>query len=91
MGEKMKFSVSLDASLGQALRDAADEQQTQISSVVSHALEDYLDRKRIIREGLAAMEEYQQEHGRFTEEELAEAQARNAELFGTPGREQQSA
>ncbi|WP_156725349.1 hypothetical protein [Streptomyces apocyni] len=82
MGEKMKFSVSLDADLGQALRDVADEQQTQISSVVSHALRAYLDDERIIRDGLAAMEQYQEEHGRFTTDEKAEAHAWVRDLMG---------
>jgi predicted transcriptional regulator len=91
MGEKMKFSVSLDADIGEALRTAADEDQEQISAVVSHALSDYLDRRRIRLDGLKAMEEYQAEFGEFTEEERTEARAWVAELTGRDEGRRQSA
>ncbi|GAA3616164.1 hypothetical protein ACG5V6_02830 [Streptomyces chitinivorans] len=82
MGEKMKFSVSLDAELGQALREVAEEERQQISTVVSHALSEYLDWQRIRRDGLRAVEEYEKEFGTFTEEESIEAEAWVADLMG---------
>ena len=91
MAEKMKFSVSLDPDLGRALRDAAEAEGIQISTLVSHALQPYLDRHRVLREGLRAMKEYQEEHGRFSASELTEAEARNTALFGAQPEERKSA
>ncbi|WHM37990.1 hypothetical protein [Streptomyces sp. BPTC-684] len=75
MAEKAKFSVSLDAELGEALRRYAEAEDEQISAVVSRALEDFLGHRRLLRDGRDAMEGYQAEQGRFTEEERAEADA----------------
>jgi len=91
MAEKVKFSVSLDAELGTALRQYADAQGEQISAVVGQALEQYLDNRRVIREGLRAMDEYFDEHGWPTPEEQAEAQAWVDGLFGEEQREQRTA
>jgi predicted transcriptional regulator len=91
MAEKVKFSVSLDAELGEALRQCAEAEDQQISAVVSRALEQYLDHRRVIREGLRAMDEYFDEHGWPTTEEQAEAQAWVDDLFRDEHREQHSA
>lgn len=91
MAEKVKFSVSLDVELGTALRQYAAAEDEQISAVISRALEQYLDNRRVIREGLRAMDEYFDEHGWPTPEEQAEAQAWVDNLFGAEHREQRSA
>lgn len=91
MAEKEKFSVSLDPELGKALRRYAAAEDEQISAVVSRALEQYLDDRRLIRDGLRAMDEYQEEFGAFTEEEIAAAAARVDDLFGAEGQERRSA
>lgn len=85
MAEKVKFSVSLDAELGKALRECAEADDEQISAVVSRALESYLGHRRRMRDGREAMVEYQEQYGMFTEEERATARARVADLMGRSG------
>ncbi|NGO43358.1 hypothetical protein [Streptomyces ureilyticus] len=91
MAEKVKFSVSVDAELGTAVRQYAAAEDEQISAVISRALEQYLDKRRIVREGLRAMDEYFDEHGWPTSDEQAEARAWVDDLFGEEHREQRSA
>lgn len=91
MAEKVKFSVSLDAELGTALRQYAAAEDEQISAVISRALEQYLDDRRVTRAGLRAMEEYEEEYGPFSKEEMAEAHAWVDDLFGRSGEERRSA
>jgi predicted transcriptional regulator len=91
MAEKVKFSVSLDAELGEALRQCAEAEDEQISAVVSRALEQYLGHRRLLREGLRAMDEYEAEYGPFSPEETAEAEAWVDDLFGETRRERRSA
>ena len=91
MAEKAKFSVSIDAELGKALRQFAAAEDEQISSVISRALEQYLDDRRLIRAGLRAMADYEAEYGPFSEAEMADADARVAGLFGRPGEERRTA
>jgi predicted transcriptional regulator len=81
MAEKVKFSVSIDAELGTALREYAAAEDEQISAVISRALERYLDDRRLIRAGLRAMKDYEAEYGPFSEQETAEADAWAARLF----------
>jgi predicted transcriptional regulator len=87
MAEKVKFSVSLDAELGEALRQCAEAEDEQISAVVSRALEAYLGHRKRMRDGREAMVEYQEEYGMFTEEERAKARARVSDLMGWSDRE----
>ncbi|MFD5049413.1 hypothetical protein [Streptomyces tendae] len=91
MAEKVKFSVSIDAELGTALRQFAAAEDEQISAVISRALEQYLDDRRIIRAGLRAMADYEAEYGPFSEQEMAEADARVAALLERPGEERRTA
>ncbi|WP_217168874.1 hypothetical protein [Streptomyces sp. AC512_CC834] len=90
MAEKVKFSVSIDAELGTALRQFAAAEDEQISAVISRALEQYLDERRVIRAGLRAMADYEAEYGPFSEQEMAEADARVAALFERPGEERRT-
>ncbi|MEU1046978.1 hypothetical protein ABZ400_17660 [Streptomyces sp. NPDC005897] len=91
MAEKVKFSVSIDAELGTALRQFAAAEDEQISAVISRALEQYLDDRRVIRAGLRAMADYEAEYGPFSEQEMAEADARVAALLERPGEERRTA
>ena len=92
MSEKAKLSISLDEELGAALRDIAEQRQEQISTVVTHALIDYFANEQRRLDGLAAMAEYQQEHGAFTADERRTASGRVDELMGwAPGTGRQSA
>ncbi|WP_055628574.1 hypothetical protein [Streptomyces hirsutus] len=91
MAEKVKFSVSLDAALGTALRECAAAEDEQISAVISRALEQYLGNRRLLREGQRAMEEYFDEYGWPTPGEMAEADARIDALFGETSEERRSA
>lgn len=88
MTEKVKFSVSIDAELGTALREYAAAEDEQISAVISRALEQYLSNRRLLREGQRAMEEHFDEHGWPTPGDLAEADARIDHLFGEEPGEQ---
>ncbi|MCF2129779.1 hypothetical protein L1I79_25610 [Strepomyces sp. STD 3.1] len=59
--------------------------------MISRALEQYLDDRRVLRAGLRAMADYESEYGPFSEAEMAEADARVAGLFGRPGEERRTA
>lgn len=87
MAEKVKFSVSVSAELGRALRECAEAEDEQISAVVSRALEHYLDDRRVIRAGLRAMDEHFDEHGWPTAEEAGEADAWAADVLNRAGEE----
>lgn len=91
MAEKVKFSVSVSAELGAALRECAEADDVQLSTVVSRALERYLDDRRRIRAGLAEMDQYELEYGTFSHQEMAEADAWIDGLLGRPGEERRSA
>ncbi|WP_133259993.1 hypothetical protein [Streptacidiphilus pinicola] len=82
MGDKAKLSISIDEELSATLRAVAAQRQQQISTVVTHALVDYFANEQRRLDGLAAMAEYQHEHGAFTAEERREAAERVDELMG---------
>jgi hypothetical protein len=63
----VKRSVAFDPDVWTALHDWADAEGVGVSAVVNDALRDALVREA----GLAAMEQWQSEHGRFAPEELA--------------------
>jgi predicted transcriptional regulator len=91
MAEKVKLSVSVSAELGAALRECAEADDVQLSTVVSRALEEYLDKRRTIRAGMEAMEEHFEEHGWPTPEAMSETEARIDALFGEDREERRSA
>lgn len=70
-----KLSVSLDADLVERGREAAEEEGLSFSAWVARGMA----RQLKIRDGLRAMEQWQEEFGPFTEEEIARADER---LFG---------
>ncbi|MFJ8546388.1 hypothetical protein ACIRFH_31180 [Streptomyces sp. NPDC093586] len=83
--------MSIDAELGTALRQFAAAEDEQISAVISRALEQYLANRRLLREGMRAMEEHFDEYGWPTAGEVAAADARIDALFGGTPEERRSA
>ena len=64
-----KMSISMDAELAEEVRRSAAAEGQTVSAWIAGVLA-----KKTRREGLRALlEEYQAEHGAFTEEELAKA------------------
>lgn len=70
-----KLSVSLDADLVERGREAAEEAGLSFSAWVAQGMK----RQLKIRDGIRAMEQWQEEFGPFTEEEIARA---DEKLFG---------
>jgi predicted transcriptional regulator len=77
--KKAVLNVTIDEHLAAEVRLTAALTNTTISSVVEQALAEQLKWERIRRDGLKAIDEYYQEHGYPTEEEMAEAAAQVAE------------
>lgn len=77
--KKAVLNVTIGESLAAEVRLAATLANTTISSVVEEALAEQLKWHRIRMDGLKAIDEYYQEHGYPTEEEMAEAAAQVAE------------
>jgi predicted transcriptional regulator len=77
--KKAVLNVTIDEHLAAEARRTAALTNTTISSVVEQALAEQLKWERIRRDGLKAIDEYYQEHGYPTEEEMAEAAAQVAE------------
>ncbi len=65
----VKRSVAFDPEVWKEAEAAAREESTSLSALVNHALSEHLG----LRRGLRAMEEWQADHGAFTDEELAAA------------------
>lgn len=70
-----KLSVSLDADLVERGREAAEEAGLSFSAWVAQGMA----RQLKIRDGIRAMEQWQEEYGEFTDEEIARAEEK---LFG---------
>jgi predicted transcriptional regulator len=77
--KKAVLNVTVDESLAEQVRETAKFEHTTISSVVERALRQQLawELKRI--DGIRAIEEYYDQHGWPTAEEMAEAEAQVAE------------
>jgi hypothetical protein len=71
MGGVVKKSVSVPDIIWAAAEDEAAHEHTTVSALITEALENLL----AIRDGLRAVREWEREHGEFTPEELAEADA----------------
>jgi hypothetical protein len=71
MGTVVKKSVSVPDVIWSAAEVAADVRHITVSALVTEALENYLK----IQDGLRAVDEWKAEHGDFTPEEIAEADA----------------
>jgi hypothetical protein len=66
-----KLSIALDEDVARAAKDAAECDGLSLSAWLNEAAREAL----AIKDGLAAVAEYEAEYGAFTEEELAEARA----------------
>jgi predicted transcriptional regulator len=77
--KKAVLNVTVDESLADEVRRAAKLEHTTISSVVERALREQLSWELKRLEGIRAIEEYYDQHGWPTPEEMAEADARVAE------------
>jgi hypothetical protein len=71
MAGVVKKSVSVPDVIWTAAEDEAANEQTTVSALITEALENLL----AIRAGLRAVREWEREHGEFTPEEVAEADA----------------
>lgn len=90
--EGERLSLDLGADLTARLRARATVNRRSVDAVVADAVEEYLathpDHEQVRAAGLAAMREYQAEHGAFPEEELAAADAWIDRLTGPVNDEQ---
>jgi predicted transcriptional regulator len=73
--KKAVLNVTVDEPVAELVRNIAAHNGETISSVVEAALADYLDWERTRLDGIAAIEEYYDEHGWPSEEVQAQAQA----------------
>ena len=71
-----KLSIALDEDVAREAKDAAECAGLSLSAWLNEAAREAL----AIKEGLAAVAEYEAEYGAFTEEELARADAALARL-----------
>lgn len=69
-----KLAITVDADVHERLAAAAAEDGVSISAWLTDAAR----RALLVRDGLAAVAEWEQEHGELTDEELAAARARVA-------------
>ena len=67
-----KLAITVDPEIHKEIVKAAAREGTSVSAWMSDAARHALK----LRAGLAAVEEWQKEHGRFSEEELAESRIR---------------
>lgn len=65
----VKRSVAFDPQVWKEAESAAREEGTSLSALVNDALSEHL----ALRRGLRAMEQWQADHGAFTEQELVAA------------------
>ena len=64
-----KVTITIDEAVLVTLRSLAEQAGLPLSTYVTRAAEHHAR----IQDGLAAMREWEQEHGAFTEDEIAEA------------------
>jgi len=76
-----KISISIGADVHGRLVEAAESEGVTVSAWISRAAEDRL----AITEGLALVAEWEAEHGEFTADELARADARVRADVGPAG------
>jgi hypothetical protein len=67
-----KLSISMDAELAEKVRQAAEDDGLSVSAWIAKQVDREIRMRGIDR----LLEEYQQEHGAFTEEELRQADIR---------------
>lgn len=67
-----RITISIDAQLAEALRDAAADDDMNVSAWASEAIEQQLNQRGL----RAVIDDWEAEHGGFTDDELAEARQR---------------
>lgn len=78
-----RFSVSLPADLAEALREVAERRfHGNLSAAITEGMREWLAGESLRLRGLAAMAEYEAEHGPFSAEVCAEGRAWVADLLG---------
>ena len=70
----MKLAITVDSKVHAQVRDAAHAEGTSVSAWITEAAR----RALLLRDGLAAVREWEAEHGPFTDEELEQARKRIA-------------
>lgn len=78
-----KLAITVDADVHKRVVAAAAEEGLSVSAWMTAAAR----RALVVRQGLAAIAEWEQEHGPFTEAELGAARTRVAEQSSAPGRQ----
>jgi hypothetical protein len=79
--KKAVLNVTVDEPVAELVRNIAAHNGETISSVVEAALADYLDGERTRLDGIAAIEEYYDEHGWPSPEVEAQAQAEAEQMI----------
>jgi hypothetical protein len=87
MAQREKRSVSLPPDLAQAIDEAAAETGSSFSAWIA----DTASHRLRLEAGRRGVEEWEQENGPLTEEELAEGRARARKLLGRAPRTKRSA
>ena len=77
-----KLAITVDPDVHAGVVAAASEEGLSVSAWMTNAAR----RALLVRDGLQAVAEWEAEHGRFTDAELAEARKRVAEEFRKLGR-----
>jgi len=67
-----RITISIDGQLAEALRDAAADDDMNVSAWASEAIEQMLNQRGL----RAVIADWEAEHGAFTDEELAAARKR---------------
>ncbi len=75
-----KLAITVDPDVHESILAAAARDGVSVSAWMTAAAREALKR----RAGLAAVEQWEKQHGRFTAEEMNEARARVKAQFGRP-------
>ena len=85
-----KFTISVPEGIDQEIRDAAAAEGVPVSTWIAHAAQEAAQRRRILADGRAAVAEWEAEHGAFTDEERAAADAELVTLGVLPADERKA-
>jgi hypothetical protein len=80
----IKLAITVDSDVHAKVLDAAQAEGTSVSAWITEAAR----RALLVRDGLAAVAEWEEEHGAFTDRELAQARSR---VIGTRPRRKRAA
>jgi hypothetical protein len=80
-----KFTISVPAEVDEALRNAAEADGVAVSTWIAQVAQEAVVRRARISEGMAAVREFEANHGALTQEERDAARRELAELGVLPG------